>query len=206
MPLVEIARSRYVALMIVSGTDRLTYKVHLPGGQGRLKEAALYVMQRYAAADAFGLVKLNKTLWKADFDAFAERGHPVTGRQYQRLQQGPVPFEIVPVVNEMIRDRLVELHISKVFDYDERRPVALAEPNLKNFSPADIAYLDRSVKFYWDKTGREASDLSHGVAWKTRENGDPMPYDLAYLSDEPLPSWHRDRLLALGAKHGWRSE
>lgn len=186
-------------------TPHLTYKVHLPGGQLRLKEAALYVVRKYADAESFGLVKLNKTLWKADFDAFAERGHPVTGRQYKRLPQGPVPTEIVPVIQEMLRDNLIRIETSRVIDYDERRPVALAEPNLKEFSPADIEYLDRAVAFYWDKTGREASDQSHGVAWKTRANGDPMPYDLAYLSDEPLSKWDIERLADIGKERGWRS-
>lgn len=186
-------------------TSSLTYKVHLPGGQRRLKEAALYVIQKYESAEVFGLVKLNKTLWKADFDAFAERGHPVTGRQYKRLPQGPVPNEIVPVLNEMIRDGLIVITPARVFDFDEKRPKALAEPNLKEFSPADLEYLDRSIAFYWEKTGREASDLSHGVAWKTRANGDPMPYDLAYLSDEPLQQWEAERLADIGKSRGWRS-
>lgn len=187
-------------------TASLTYKVHLPGGQRRLKEAALYVIGRYADAESFGLVKLNKTLWKADFDAFAERGHPVTGRQYKRLPQGPVPSEIVPVIQEMLKDSIIRIETTRVFDYDEKRPIALAEANLKEFSPADVEYLDKAIGFYWDKTGREASDQSHGVAWKTRFNGDPMPYNLAYLSDEPLQGWDIDRLAAVGKERGWRSQ
>lgn len=187
-------------------SHKLTYKVPLPGGQRRLKEAALYVIRKYVGAEAFGLVKLNKTLWKADFDAFADRGHPVTGRQYKRLPQGPVPIEIVPVVNEMILDGLIQLEVSKVYDFPEKRPIANAEPDLRDFSPADLSYLDRAVEFYWNKTGRETSDLSHGVAWKTRANGDPMAYDLAYLSDEPLHEADAERLLEIGKNLKWRSE
>jgi hypothetical protein len=33
-------------------------------------------------------------------------------------------------------------------------------------------------------TGMEASDESHGTAWKTRFNGDPMPYEAALLSNQ----------------------
>jgi hypothetical protein len=106
----------------------------------------------------------------------------------------------------MAREGLIKFQVSRVLDYDERRPVASVKPNLNNFSPSDLSYLDRSIKFYWESTGREASDHSHGVAWKTRENGDPMPYDLAYLSDDPLEDWEQKRILDLGAKLGWRSE
>jgi hypothetical protein len=191
--------------MYLDEPANLTFKVQLPGGQRRLKEAVLYVASKCFDAPSFGLVKLNKILWKADFDAFAERSQPVTGRQYSRQKQGPVPVEMLPVLNEMVRDGLIEIASSKIIDYDERRPRALVAPSLKLFSASDLSYLDRSIEFYWDRTGREASDDSHGVAWKTRENGDLMPYELAYLSDEPLDGPQKARLLRLGSDRGWRS-
>jgi hypothetical protein len=56
-----------------SQIPRLTYRVELPGGQVRLREAALYVMKKCENLHFFGLTKLNKILWKADFSAFAAR-------------------------------------------------------------------------------------------------------------------------------------
>jgi hypothetical protein len=87
--------------MYESRPPHLTFQVKLPGGQSRLREAALYVMTRCANAEAFGLVKLNKILWRADFKAYAARRVPVTGRQYQRLAQGPAPVEMLPVLQEL---------------------------------------------------------------------------------------------------------
>src|ERR1700720_1644773 len=92
---------------------KLTWKVQLPGGQKRLREAILYVSHACEAAPLFGLVKLNKILWRADFESFAERGQPITGRQYQRLPQGPAPVEMLPLLNEMQAEGLIRIERTK---------------------------------------------------------------------------------------------
>src|SRR6478672_8661822 len=89
--------------------SKLTWKVPLAGGQRRLREAVLYVSNACTEAERFGLVKLNKIIWRADFESFAQRGQPVTGRQYQRLPQGPAPIEMKPVLNEMLRAGLARI-------------------------------------------------------------------------------------------------
>lgn len=189
-----------------SATPRLTYKVRLPGGQSRLREAALYIMKACKDAEAFGLTKLNKILWRADFRAFAARGVPVTGRQYQRLPQGPAPVEMWPLLQEMQSEGVLKIEKRPVGPYEESRPLALVEPSLRYFSADDIAYLDRAIVDYWDMTGREVSKDSHGVAWETRGNGDPMAYELALLSDDPLSTSETDKFGRLAVEHGWRSE
>jgi hypothetical protein len=184
---------------------KLTWKVNLPGGQRRLREAVLYVSKRCEDATLFGLVKLNKIMWRADFDSFVQRGQPVTGRIYQRLPQGPAPIEMLPVLNELQADGLLTIERSMVGDHEQQRPVALATPVMTLFSPSDVICLDRAISLYWDKSGRETSDLSHGVAWKTHEDGEPIPYEMAYLSDDPLGPNQKAHLLKLAERFNWRS-
>jgi len=186
--------------------QKLTWKVHLPGGQKRLSEAVLYVSQKCEAAPFFGLVKLNKIIWRADFESFAQRGQPVTGRQYQRLKQGPAPVEMRPVLNELQAGGLLAINVVPQGSYEEQRPIALQPPMLRLFSPQDLEYLDRAISVYWDKTGSEVSEISHGIAWSTREETEAMPYELAYLSDQPVGRGQRARLLKLAAEHGWNSK
>jgi len=166
----------------------------------------LYVAQKCASAEYFGVVKLNKILWRADFEAFAKRGVPVTGRQYQRLPLGPAPVEIVPVLHSLLSSGLLEIQRRQVIDYEEQRSIALASPVLKYFSLDDIAYLDAAIEHLWDWTGRVTSVESHGVAWNTHFDGDPLPYESAHLSDEPLTSDQAERFLALAAAKGWNSQ
>jgi Protein of unknown function (DUF4065) len=183
----------------------LTYSVNLPGGQSRLREAALYVMEKCAKADSFGLTKLNKILWWADFKAYAHRKIPVTGRQYQRLKNGPAPFEMLPVLQEMQRDGDVRIEGRPVGNFTEQRPIALSSPSLRYFSADDLKYLDNAISYYWGHTGRGVSKDSHGVAWKTRSDGDPMPYDLALLSDSELDVWEIERITEVARRFNWQS-
>jgi hypothetical protein len=174
---------------------RVTYRVDLPGGQRRLKEAALYVMRKAQDFGFFGLVKLNKILWRADFDSFRERRSPVTGRMYFKLKAGPAPFEMLPLLNEMRAAELIDIVDTNV--PGELRPVALVEPVLNDFSPTDIRFLDEALAYYRDMTAAEASDDSHGLAWKTREIGDPIPYDAVIFDDSPLSAKLEDRFYDL---------
>lgn len=194
------------------GKPSLTNRINLPGGQDRLRQMILYVSKRCIAAERFGAVKLNKILWKADFDAFAARGIPVTGREYQRLPLGPAPREMPPVYREMLRDGL--LRVENVdFGKDEfgneiieHRTIALTEPNLSRFAEDDMRFVDASITYYWNMTGTETSDDSHGAAWSTHNNGDPLPYELARLSDKPLSERMRSRIAALAKERGWVSQ
>ncbi|HZU87939.1 MAG TPA: type II toxin-antitoxin system antitoxin SocA domain-containing protein, partial [Stellaceae bacterium] len=190
---------------------RLTYRVELPGGQLRLREMILYVSERCSAAQHFDQhfdkIKLNKILWKADFDAFAARRVPVTGRPYQRLQFGPAPVEMPPLYGEMLQEGLIRLdsigHGDRSVEY---RTIADVRPELKLFSRDDLSYVDAAITYYWNKTGNETSDDSLGVAWATRKNGDPMPYELALLSDHRLGKTQAERLLEMARQAGWNSE
>ncbi|HVX79823.1 MAG TPA: Panacea domain-containing protein [Devosiaceae bacterium] len=182
---------------------KVTYEVPLPGGQARLREAALYVMRRSENSDFFGLVKLNKILWRADFQSYRERFSPVTGRQYQRLQNGPAPVEMKPILNELIARGDIVLRSTSV--PGEQRPVAIAQPNLQHFSAYDLRYLDEAIEYYREKTAREASDLSHGLAWLTRQDGDPIPYEAAYFDDRPMPNNLRLKLSQIARERGWRT-
>lgn len=187
---------------------RLNARINLPGGQGRLREMILYVAQHCAAAERFGAIKLNKILWKADFDAFAARGRPVTGREYQRLPLGPAPREMPRVYNDMLRDGLIRVERIDFGKNDadediiELRTIALVDPNLERFDADDLRFVDAAIAYYWEMTGTETSDDSHGTAWRTHTNGAPLPYELARLSDKPLSRRMKERIIARARERG----
>lgn len=197
---------RRAAVNIADYDLNATYKINLSGGQQRLKEAILYVADKGQAMTYFGAVKLNKILWRADFRAFYDRGQPVTGRQYQRLPLGPAPVEMPPIIREMLRDGLLEIALRNQGGKPEHRHVPKVLPVLKFFSADDLAYLDESVEHYRFMTGTETSDESHGIAWKTRQDGDPIPYQAAYFEDKPLSNVSLRRLAEIGRSRGWRSQ
>jgi hypothetical protein len=186
---------------------KLTLVVPLPGQQGRIRQMVLYVAHKCESARYFGAIKLNKIIWKADFDSYASRRKPITGREYRRRYFGPALREMLPVHREMLRDGLIRIDRRDYGDgVVEHRTIALAEPDLRFFDEADLAYVDAAIRYYWDKTGTESSDDSHGAAWRTRKDNDPMPYELALLSDEPLDRLNLIRTESLIYDKGWISE
>jgi hypothetical protein len=101
---------------------------------------------------------------------------------------------MLPVHRDMLRDGLIDVaRIDFGDDIIEHRTIARVDPKLKEFTEADISFIDAAIEYYWHKTGMETSDDSHGVAWKTRKNNDPMPYELALLSDRTLSKKYRQR-------------
>lgn len=184
----------------------LSFRVELPGGQARLREMILHICMRCGEAERFGKVKLNKILWRADFKSFAERRLPVTGRTYQKLAAGPAPLEMPLVLAELEAEGLLTFSRRELADgYVELRPVAQAPASLKAFSQDDLDYVDEAIEFYRSMSATQASDLSHGVIWKSRKFLDPIPYEAAFLSDAKPTSDDRQRFGALAAAKGWTS-
>jgi len=184
----------------------VTYKVDLSGGQRRLKEAILYVVNKGEPMIFFDRVKLNKMIWRADFRSFYGRHQPVTGRIYQKLEWGPALIEMVPVMQGLLREGILIEEPRFHAGNRELRPIARAEPVLKFFSREDIEYLDESLHHYWDMTGTESSDESHGIAWKSRQIGDLIPYEASYFSDTPLSETALQKLSEIAAKHNLHSD
>ncbi len=185
---------------------RLQEKIDLPGGRDRARDSILYVAKECVRATRFGQVKLNKILWRADFESFSHRGVPVTGRKYQHLPQGPCLVEMVPLQRSMLESGLIRIdQIDLGSGFVEDRVVVQAVVKSELLNDDDYFYLDRSIQHYWDKTAREASDQSHGVAWKITPDKKSIFYELSILSDE-IPSQEQMRRLEIeGERRGWFS-
>ena len=185
----------------------LTYFQALADGQDqRLKQIVLFVAEECEDAPYFGLTKLNKIIWKADFTCYAETGTALTGCGYQRLEFGPAPVAMVPILKELEREGAIAYR-DKDFGngVTERRVIAKMAANTNVFRVAELKYVRKAISYYWDMTGTETSDDSHGIAWKTREDGDRLHYELAYLSDRELAGRQLARLKQLAVQRGWKS-
>lgn len=170
-----------------------------------MREMILYVAQKGARMERFGKTKLNKILWKADFAAFSDRGSPVTGRPYQKLGNGPAPVEMPTILAEMEADGLIEIVQVQVGSVTEHRVIAKTDPTLRFFSPDDLRFVDLAIEYFWETTATEASDLSHGVAWKTRAEMDPLPYESSILADDQLAEPVLSHLKTMAQERGWKS-
>src|SRR6266480_4421152 len=85
-----------------------------PESEVKYRELVLYICQKCATDKKFGATKLNKILYFADFLAYAELGEPITGFEYQREKNGPVPRRLVPIREQMINARELALQPVKL--------------------------------------------------------------------------------------------
>jgi hypothetical protein len=173
--------------MIMAGREsKFTERVSLKGTESRLKELVVYIASMCQDDPAFGAVKLNKVLFNADFRSQRLRGRPVTGAAYFRLPAGPAPRAMLPTLRELHQEGALLTQQRLVGGKVQKRPVALRLAHLDAFDGMDIAIVDQVIDELWGKSATAVSNESHGVQWRTRSNKDPIPYEAAYLSDDPV--------------------
>lgn len=182
---------------------KLTYKIPMEGGQSRLRELILYIADKCATDPTFGATKLNKILFWADFRSFARFGQPVTGEKYKCLELGPAPAAMVPVRREMEEGGEIRLVRSPYHQRTQDRVIALRAANLSLFGGRDIAMVDQVIEELWDKPAVEVSQKSHGIQWQTCPRNNLIPYETAYLSDEPITPGDIARTEELAREYGW---
>lgn len=184
----------------------LTYSKPLPGGaEERLRELILYVAERCEKAALFGMIKLNKIIWRADFRSFQAHRVPITGVEYHRIKLGPAPVIMRPVLESMRDKGQIEIESQDVQGHSEKRVIAVLPANLNYFADHELEFIEEAIAYYWDKTGKEASDDSHGVAWKTRADKQKIPYEAVFLNDEPISKETRKKFAKLAHEKRWVS-
>ena len=152
----------------------------------RLRELVLFIADRCEADPTFGAVKLNKILFFSDFFSFAEHGRAITGVPYKKYGLGPVPTVFRGVRSKMEQSGEIAIRKKRHQGGVQHRVVPLREPDLGKFSAHDIVMVEQVIEGLWGHSGAEVSELSHARAWKNASEGEAIPYEAAFVSDEPL--------------------
>jgi hypothetical protein len=104
--------------------------------EARFRELVLYISEQCAQQLNFGAVKLNKLLFYSDFLAYALLGRPITGLEYQRYNNGPVPREMQRIRQGMQERGEIRIDIIPLPDgRQQHRVVGLRESHTDVFSP-----------------------------------------------------------------------
>jgi hypothetical protein len=167
----------------------------------RLQELILYVANRLQGDLAFGRVKLAKILYCADFTSYRLHHMPVTGSAYVRWEHGPVPQNFLDILDEMESARHIVTKTEMYHNHQQKRVIALREPDLTLFSGRDIKLVDDIIEQLSDKNASELSHLSHGVAWGLVGPSMKIPYEASLLSDEALTKAETDYALQLAREY-----
>lgn len=169
----------------------------------KFREMILYVAARSAGHRRFGAVKLNKILFVADFSAHRELGASISGEEYRHLQMGPAPTDLPRVRDELIQEGALRMETrgrAQVL-------VNLREPNMDDFTRAEIRLIDEAIGQLRHMTAEEVSEWSHKwPGWLYTLEGKPIPYETAHLPletgrppapvDDATAAWARSLLEA----------
>jgi hypothetical protein len=171
----------------------------------KFKRLVHYVIWRAGDRDGFGAVKLNKVLWFSDARSFMLHGKPITGATYIREKWGPVPSAMMPIREELVRERAIRVSSDRHFDYATTRFQALRPPDYTGFFDLEeIKNVDWWIE-YIDKqhTAASVSEESHDYGWEIAEMGEELPYHAILAErmrglDDAEMEWARRRAKELG--------
>lgn len=150
--------------------------------QKRLRELVLYVAKACEGDPDFGMVKLNKVLFLADFSHFAKTGKSISGEEYQKEEQGPVVQAMVPVLRNAEADRDIDVAKSSRGAYEQKRVVPRREPDLGSFTKDEIAAVDAAIERLKGMTAAELSEYFHNyLGWQAAEMHKRIPYETAHF-------------------------
>jgi hypothetical protein len=184
--------------------SRLHFEFPLPNREARFKELVLYVSDECLDDPTYSRTKLLKILFFSDFEAFGRYGMPITGVPYKKWPFGPAPASFMRMQDEMLRDRVIRIVQRKVHTHARQRVLPLKDPSVDLFSAREISIVDRWIRFFWSQSAKEISRYSHGKAWKLARENEGIPYEAAFISDEPVTFEDVDRVKELATQYGWQ--
>jgi hypothetical protein len=154
------------------------------GNDAKMAELILYVSDRCQLDPGYGATKLNKILFYADFIYYATRGTSITDQEYMRLDNGPVPRRLVPIREGLIENFELIVRNQPYGTLQQKRPIALRDPDLSAFTGDEIAMVDSLITTFWGKTAKEVSDILHRFdGWKLAADRETIPFEAALISE-----------------------
>ncbi|MBS0427143.1 MAG: SocA family protein [Proteobacteria bacterium] len=141
-----------------------------------------------------GKIKLFKLLYLLDFEHFKATGRSVTGADYSAWKFGPVPDQMNEEWEhpEEDFDAALEIVPEKVIDFVRETVRPKVHFDDKEFTPRQLALLERLSAEHRDSRAPEMIDVTHAEngAWAKVWRGGTgrnqhIPYELAVADDDP---------------------
>lgn len=161
---------------------------HIVVDRERLGELMLFISQKTADDRHFGATKLNKILFFSDFFAYRLLGAPITGAQYQKLEHGPAPVELLEVRQSLIEDAAAVMQEVSFVGYIQKRLIALRDPDISLFKTEQLSLVEEVISALDGQSAGDVSEISHklSVGWQLAKFQEVIPYATAYLSSRKL--------------------
>ena len=151
----------------------------------KYKNAILFFAQKIQNG-TLGKLKLMKLLYYLDFDFFEKHGTSVTGDQYLRFENGPVPRMAEKIIKEM-SGKEIKITSRKIKEgmKDQQHIEAMSDFDINVFTKEEILMLE-NIASKWEKfSGSEMKAATHGEApWISTKPNEVIDYNLAYYRNK----------------------
>ena len=180
--------------------------------RGKFKELVVYLCaaSEQAGDEGFGMVKLNKLLYRADFEAYRLLGHSITGEAYQKQEFGPVARDLPIVLDELGAAGRLRWQSIPRGPHTRSVPTMSDDPDvvadMSSFTPDEREVIENTLRELAVYGGKRASEWSHdeSAGWKAaQEFGEAIRYSSTFISTEPVSSEDLERARRFVHERGW---
>ena len=149
--------------------------------QKKYKNAIIFFAKRIQNG-TLGKLKMMKLLYFLDFDYFEKYGKSITGDEYLRFANGPVPRMAEKILKEM-NGKDIKITTKKIGNgYKDQQHIESTskEFDVNVFEKEELLMLEE-IATKWEKfTGTEMKNASHGEApWIATKPDEVIDYNLA---------------------------
>ena len=127
-----------------------------------------------------------KLLYFLDFDYFEKYGKSISGDEYLRFDNGPVPRMAEKILKEMSgKDiKIIKRKIGAGYN-DQQLIESIKDFDMNLFSKEELLMMEETVN-KWEKfSGTEMKNASHGEApWIATKPNNIIDYNLAYYRNK----------------------
>lgn len=150
----------------------------------KFKNLIHYICQKCSGTGKLGSTKLNKVLWYCDVYSYIAYGTPITNEKYKKLQFGPVPAHIMPVLNTLAAEGKLKIEKKPFYGYMKVEYTSLVDANIEAFTAVEISLIDDVITAICDgHTASSISALTHDHIWEAAEIGEEIPLSATLLSN-----------------------
>jgi hypothetical protein len=180
--------------------------------RGKFKELVVYLCAVAEQADdeGFGMVKLNKLLYRSDFEGYRLLGHPITGETYEKQEFGPVARDLPIILDELAAGGRLRWQSIPRGPQTRKVPTITDDPDavadMSGFSTDERAVIESTLRELAVHGGASASEWSHreSAGWKlAREYGHAIDYSTAVISTRAIPPQDLARATQFVHEEGW---
>jgi len=139
------------------------------------------------------MVKLNKLLYRADFEAYRLLGQSITGETYEKQEFGPVARDLPIVLDELAAQGRLYWQFIPRGPHTRKVPTMSrepgAQPDMHLFSADELQVIENTLQELATYGGKDASEWSHeeSAGWNVvPEYGQAIQYESAFISTAPI--------------------